>query len=789
MRATQLSLPKTPSGIAYHSEWYYLRGLVTGFSERDSALTIGTQTNRADEETARRSCPHNWRRFQQARSAGATSQLWDAMRTRLPLALFVFLMCGSSAAAGIDASPRFVFSCHPDNDLVRVAERSGIRYRRFDSPLQAVRQAPRSAGVLILADDYPAGTTDIEEAVFEHASRKQLRLYIEYPTRVPGIEIGQSKALQLERIVVTSEAFGPALPPMRIAMINDCHVVEARADNSQLVPAKVAGVDEAVFALEKTEHFPILFEHPDGNILVSTTKLSHFVTGRYVPQDAWIAIWGMVLGWLHTDGLLPQLQWTPTVRPSYSATESMPPDVERRALARAADWFTKSRVLRHPGWPKHALDWALTYNTVRNAPAEDWPLGNGSLGIVEGYSSAIRVDGSQPMRYAVRNDCNSEAAMALAFHAALERDQASSRIASNLIDYVLVRSSMAQGPRADPESSSYGLVGWALDHPDKYYGDDNARAMLAVLATARLLDEPRWNEAVARCLLANFRTTGIHGFREASLTDKALQERGWQSYRNGDYVRYSPHYEGWLWACFLWAYDQTGYEPFLEKSKSAIRILMDAYPEGWYWVIRSSQIERARALLPLAWLVRVEDTPEHRRWLRIVASDLLKVQDESGAIRELLGGSGQAVPSNAAYGTGEVTILQQNGDTVCDLLYTCNFALIGLHEAAAATGDPIYRQAEDKLTRFLCRIQIRSEVRPELDGAWYRGFDFRRWEYWASNADWEWGAWCVETGWGAPWIASTLSLREMKTSLWELTSDVPIAATIEKYRDGMLQDQ
>ena len=47
-----------------------------------------------------------------------------------------------------------------------------------------------------------------------------------------------------------------------------------------------------------------------------------------------------------------------------------------------------------------------------------------------------------------------------------------------------------------------------------------------------------------------------------------------------------------------------------------------------------------------------------------------------------------------------------------------------------------------------------NEVESELDGAWFRGFDFRRWEYWASNSDWEWGPWCTEVGWTQGWITS-----------------------------------
>ncbi len=122
------------------------------------------------------------------------------------------------------------------------------------------------------------------------------------------------------------------------------------------------------------------------------------------------------------------------------------------------------------------------------------------------------------------------------------------------------------------------------------------------------------------------------------------------------------------------------------------------------------------------------------------------------------------------------------------MLYACNFALIGLHEAAAATGDPFYAEAEEKLARFLCRIQVRSPAQPQLDGAWYRAFNFRNWQYWAANADWEWGPWCTETGWTQPWIAGTLALRQMKTSLWDLTKDVAIGPAFQKHRTEMLPD-
>ena len=220
---------------------------------------------------------------------------------------------------------------------------------------------------------------------------------------------------------------------------------------------------------------------------------------------------------------------------------------------------------------------------------------------------------------------------------------------------------------------------------------------------------------------------------------------------------------------------------FLERAKTAIRMTMDAYPDDWRWT-NGLQQERARMLLPLAWLVRVEDTPEHRQWLRRIAQDLLAFQDDCGAVREELGSAGKgsyAPPaSNEAYGTTEAP--QADGDPVCDLLYTTNFAFLGLHEAAAATGDTFYAEAEDRLAKFLCRIQIRSEDHPKLDGGWFRAFDFRRWEYWASSADLGWGAWSIESGWTCGWINAVLGMRRLKTSLWDLTAGSAIEHHFDK---------
>ena len=43
----------------------------------------------------------------------------------------------------------------------------------------------------------------------------------------------------------------------------------------------------------------------------------------------------------------------------------------------------------------------------------DAPVGDGSRGIMEGYASAIRFDGSQVQRLPIRSDCHAETAAVL----------------------------------------------------------------------------------------------------------------------------------------------------------------------------------------------------------------------------------------------------------------------------------------------------------------------------------------------------------------------------------------
>ena len=691
------------------------------------------------------------------------------------------------------AAPSLVFSCSAANDLYVLLASSAASLPRYDTPDQAVAESAPGSGILILAESYPDTPTAVSAAIFRTATEKRLRLYIEFPSLVPGLHVGEPCAVARgrggnlwERIVVASDAFSPSLEKLSILDFHDGRYVPIDAANADLVLARVAGFDQAVYGLPAANVNPILFQA--GDVLVSTTKLSQFITGRYEPVQSWGIVWTWILGWLHPAAPLRLGEFEPVVRPSFGPHEALPKDAEIHALKKGVDWYSQAKLFVHSSWEKTVVE-RSAMDGPSPGPPRDWPRGDGSKGLLEGFSTVIEPDGSQLLGWWRRDDCMGETSMAMALSSALTGNLRDREIAANLNDFIYFHSTLAQD---DPASPTFGLVGWELPRSQGYWGDDNARSAFGTLAASAVLKADRWDEVVLRCLLANLRTTGKLGFRQNRVDQKELQAQGWRHYYEAETVSYAPHFQAYLWAAFLWAYDKTHYPGFLERTKKAIRMTMAAYPDNWRWT-NGMQQERARMLLPLAWLVRIGDSPEHRQWLRHMAEALLALQDECGALREQIGSLAQGglkpPQSNEAYGTSEAPLIQENGDPVCDLLYTSNFAFLGLHEAAAATGDPFYLHAADKLAELLCRIQVRSSVHPELDGAWMRAFDFRRWDYWASDSDDGWGVWSTETGWTQAWITSVLALRRLKTSFWDLTANSKIGRKMEKLLPTLIPDR
>ncbi|HPA06652.1 MAG TPA: hypothetical protein PLB67_19660, partial [Candidatus Hydrogenedentes bacterium] len=361
-----------------------------------------------------------------------------------------------AASAAKAEAPHLTLCCGGENDLFRVLTASGYACQRVDSNREAVELATEGGAVLILADDYPAAVTRIEPGVLDVAAHKNLRLYVEYPAALPGVEIGPPKAARWERAVANSDLFGPSLDPLRILAINGLHFVQAKSEASHVVAARVAGFDSAVFGLPK-DPIPVLFELPGRRVLVATTKLSHFVTGRYAPQDAWQALWAGVLAWLCPERERPLLVWTPSVRPSYGREEPLPADAEWQAIRRGTEWFHRSKLLLHPS-RLDEVGQAERTDGLLPTPQADAPVGDGSLGILEAPLSIVLADGSQMQSIVRRGDCHGESAMALAFGARTGAGALNAKVACNLLDYYLFTSDARKNERGDPKHGAYGLV-------------------------------------------------------------------------------------------------------------------------------------------------------------------------------------------------------------------------------------------------------------------------------------------------------------------------------------------
>jgi len=659
------------------------------------------------------------------------------------------------------------------NDLFRLLGREGVTVRRFDSPQAAVEAAGAGSGVFLIGRDYPKVDphNSITQSLLDAAGKKRLRLYVEYPAQYPGLDISDSVVeTQLERGVVTSDVFGMRLPSMALLGIHNAHILPVQADSPLIVLAKVVGVDRAEYGLADTKTWPLLFRR--GNALISVTGLSNFETGRYGPDASIRALWTYILRWTMGSKSFAIHHWREDVRPMYGRTAPLPATARLTSIRKGVQWFDNGRFLIHPSW---RADWekygSNGLKPVGPPVSQSKPSGDGSLGILEGHTSTILYDGSQLYRYWMRADVQGEASMTLAAAGRLLNNEKYKQESANILNYLFKTSNMRAGAKNDPASPAYGLIGWATTNAGTFYGDDNSRAILGAIAASSYLHTDEWDKQLAEAIMGNFRTTGRQGFRGERLEEGDIIKNGWPFYYNRDLRHPSPHFESWMWACYLWLYSKTKYEPLLARTKEAIRITMESYPDKWLWG-SSLQTQRARMILPLAWLIRIEDTEEHRRWLDRIATDMLSYQDSCGAIREEIGkgkGMFKELKKNSDYGADEGSLIFRNGEKISCQLYTNNFALFSLNEAARATEDPRYVNATRRLSDYLTRIQVQSSKHKDLDGAWFRAFDYGKWDYWASNSDAGWGAWCTLTGWIQSWIVTTQVQIQEKQSFWELT--------------------
>lgn len=690
-----------------------------------------------------------------------------------------------SAAASQKATLSIsVVTTRSANDLLKTlnANYSGIKvYSSLDDALNNVK-ADGTKGIMLLADNYPNSTTAITDAQAAKINELGVRLYIEYPDNNALLGItgyNGIKKMGYDRAIVTdADALGVEIYSL-LYVHGAQFAAKTDVTRSWLVNATVAGYDTADFGLSDCTPYSMIELNIKGNVLIASTKLSQFISARYAPYERWQKLWLGVLSWV-SQIAVTKIEWTPAVNANYGPNEPLADNAYSEAVRLNVEWYKNNMM----------------------SP-------DGAQGIYQCYGSgsSFNVYGEQSLNSGIRADCNGESIGAIALAGVLLNNREYKTIAYDTMNWMLNESQMANGDRADPNNAQYGLFSWYDNIGDKYlgqyYGDDNAKAIIGLMLGAAALDTDEFDERILEAILANFRTSGIYGFRGSMLSGDDLETNGWEYYYNRSTTNYSSHFESLLWACYLWAYDKTDYMPLYIRAQSAISRMMMAYDNTmekdidatadsyeWTWT-NGMQQERAKMILPLAWLVRVAPTDQHIEWLDTMITDMMKYQDVStGALRDVVGEAGEGngiygpFTKNSDYGKHESPVIQNNGDPCSDSLYTSSFAMMTLNEAYASVSAAgkselavKYKQYAKSLSDYHVRIQQVSDTKSKYNGVWFRGFDYEKWETYGSDGDAGWGIWCTETGWSQAQISSALSLQALNTNIWDYTK----GTTVDKY--------
>ncbi|TAN14054.1 MAG: hypothetical protein EPN37_12415 [Chitinophagaceae bacterium] len=154
-------------------------------------------------------------------------------------------------------SAQMIFCGKASSDLYKVLIRNDFKVKRYDSPSVAITSAPDAAVIFIIANGYPKIKNEIAPELLQLARKKNLRLYIEYPVKLPGLSISDTVIeARLERGIIVSDDFDKDLEPMSILGINDCHIIPAKVDSPLIVLGNVAGFDKAVYGVKDVKTYP-----------------------------------------------------------------------------------------------------------------------------------------------------------------------------------------------------------------------------------------------------------------------------------------------------------------------------------------------------------------------------------------------------------------------------------------------------------------------------------------------------------------------------------------------------
>ena len=385
-------------------------------------------------------------------------------------------------------------------------------------------------------------------------------------------------------------------------------------------------------------------------------------------------------------------------------------DAYRRALARNVGWFERSGALLSPDGSRGVSEWISGPDINGNRI----PYGKGQMFSPE------------------RADCVFQSGLAFRLYGEVAASERHRGIGENLLRSIL------DLQRLDRDDARYGLW-YTRGRSGPPYQDDIAWATIGCFAGSRYTKRPilyhRGTLSAAASVKA-FQTGGKNGLALAGAEDDPYPH---------------PHDRGQLLASWLYAYGSTGDKTYLDVALPLVEQMIERFPTIPRFLISRTE-ESVRFLLTLALAYVYTGGSIYRDEMRKQTDYIVSCLAPCGAIQEHGSNAGSKV------GGGDLGLTYDANETISDQLYTTSFAVMNLWIAYKATADKVYLKTFERVMDYLVRIQIENAAKPTIDGGWMRGFDYGLWEYYGSNADESWTAYCMETGWMNAIIDIALSL-------------------------------